>query len=218
MTRSSPDPSRPATALDLLDWRRRVTALYAEIRATTDPAAAHARWRQTRDELFANHRASPLLPDRRDEFRGLGYGPYDPARRFRAELDTDVEASTFDVPTGTDGLVSFERIGRLHLDDVGSLDVWRLRSYGNGLFVPVRDPSPSTYGGGRYVLDTAKGADLGGNLDPATGRGTLVVDLNFAYNPSCAYDPAWACPLAPRENTLTAPLECGELVAPAAVP
>ena len=63
-----------------------------------------------------------------------------------------------------------------------------------------------TYGGGRYVLDTAKGADLGGS------DGRLVVDVNFAYNPSCAYDPAWACPLAPRGNVLGSPLRAGELV------
>jgi len=101
-------------------------------------------------------------------------------------------------------------VGRVHLDGVGTLEVWWLGSYGGGLFLPVRDPSPRSYGGGRYVLDTAKGADLGGDLDPASGRGTLVVDLNFAYNPSCAYDPAWACPLAPPGNVLATPVPAGE--------
>ncbi len=85
-------------------------------------------------------------------------------------------------------------------------------SYGGGLFIPVRDAlagaAGGTYGGGRYLIDTAKGADLGG--DPA--RGTLVVDVNFAYNPSCAYDPAWACPLAPPGNVVDVAVPVGELM------
>jgi hypothetical protein len=64
----------------------------------------------------------------------------------------------------------------------------------------------TTYGGGRYLIDTVKGADLGGD------DGRLILDFNFAYNPSCAYDAAWACPLAPAGNTLSRPLRAGELV------
>jgi uncharacterized protein (DUF1684 family) len=89
-----------------------------------------------------------------------------------------------------------------------SLDLWRLASYAGGLFLPVRDGSsgPVTFGGGRYVLDTVKGADLG----PGRADGTVVVDLNFAYNPSCAYEPSWACPLAPLGNRTAVPLPVGE--------
>jgi uncharacterized protein (DUF1684 family) len=99
----------------------------------------------------------------------------------------------------------------LHLPDIGDLDVWWLDSYGGGIFVPVKDAlsGKETYGAGRYLLDTVKGADLGGDVDLATGHGTLVVDLNFAYNPSCAYDPAWACPLAPPGNIVPVPLRVG---------
>ena len=83
-----------------------------------------------------------------------------------------------------------------------------MRGYTGGLFLPFRDATSGdeTYGAGRYVLDTGKGADLGG--DPAAG--TLVVDLNFAFQPSCAFDPKWACPLAPPENRLAARIEAGE--------
>lgn len=198
-------------SLAILDWRRQVTALYAQVRATTDPQAAHVLWRAGRDELFAHHPASPLLPDDRARFTGLPYAPYDPEMRFEAAVDTGVDAARLEVPTGTDGVVPFERIGRVLLGDLGSLDVWWLASYGGGVFVPMKDRSPHTYGGGRYVLDTVKGADLGGAVDPATGRATLVIDLNFAYNPSCAYDPAWACPLAPPGNVLGVDLAAGEL-------
>ena len=200
-------------SLTLLDWRRRIFALYAEVRGSDDPQVAHEHWRHTRDELFATHPDSPLLPAARADFAGLPVAPYDPELRFEVQLDTEVEAAELAVPTGTDGLVTFRRAGRLRLA-LGDLDVWRLTSYGGGLFVPVKDAGAgrTTYGGGRYLLDTVKGADLGGDVDLATGTGTLVADLNFAYNPSCAYDPAWACPLAPAGNVLAADVAAGELM------
>lgn len=200
-------------SITLLDWRRRVAALYATVRSTDDPVAAHEAWRVGRDQLLGTHPDSPLLPADRAGFVGLRVTAYDPGLRFEVEPDLDVEPHRLEVATGTDGVVAFERAAVLHLPGLGDLDVWRLAAYGGGLFVPVKDglAGRETYGGGRYLIDTAKGADLGGDVDPATGRGTLVVDLNFAYNPSCAYDPAWACPLAPPGNTLAAPVRGGEL-------
>jgi uncharacterized protein (DUF1684 family) len=115
---------------------------------------------------------------------------------------------------GTDGNVQFERIGQLRLPIGGTLDVWRLQTYGGGIFLPVRDGlagrEGGTYGGVRYLLDTIKGADLGVAGDPTS----LVIDLNFAYNPSCAYDPDWVCPLAPRGNIVAAEIGAGELYQP----
>jgi uncharacterized protein (DUF1684 family) len=117
-----------------------------------------------------------------------------------------------DVETGTDGVVPFELLGTVRIPLAGTLDVWRLASYGGGLFVPVKDAlagrQGGTYGGGRYLLDTIKGADLG--LSAEDGEASLVLDFNFAYNPSCAYDPAWACPLAQPGNTLPVPIPVGE--------
>lgn len=88
------------------------------------------------------------------------------------------------------------------------LSVFWLEGYGGGLFLPFRDATSGgeTYGAGRYLLDTIKGADLGG--DPA--RGELLLDFNLAYHPSCAYDPRWNCPLAPRENWLSVAVPVGE--------
>ena len=82
-----------------------------------------------------------------------------------------------------------------------------LLDYAGGFFLSFRDATSGdeTYGAGRYVLDTAKGADLG-----ADGSGRLVVDFNFSYQPSCSYDPQWSCPLPPRENWLTMPIRAGE--------
>lgn len=217
-----------SATLAVLDWRRRVAELYAPVRAAGDPEQAHAAWRAGRQELLAHHPASPVPAAERADFAGVTYGAYDPAFRFEVPVaadrdegrDTDADGDgadepdrdpvRWDVATGTDGIVAFTKLGVVRLPGLGDLDVWRLGSYGGGVFLPVKDASAGrrTYGGGRYLLDTVKGADLGG--DALAGR--LVVDLNFAYAPSCAYDPAWACPLAPPGNTLEVAVEVGELV------
>ncbi len=195
-------------SLLLLNWRRQVAEIYAAVRNASDPKAAHALWREARDELFRLHPDSPLQADARERFASLAVAPYDSSLRFELEVDTDVETARFEVLTGTDGLVPFVRVGVLHIPELGDLDVWWLESYGGGVFLPLKDATAGveTYGGGRYLLDTAKGADLGGE------DGRLIVDFNFAYNPSCAYDPAWACPLAPPGNVLEHPVRAGELL------
>jgi hypothetical protein len=197
-------------SITLLDWRRHVAELYRVVRSSDCPRDAHAGWRARRDELFATHPASPVSGAAQAEFSSLTYGTYDSAFRFELPVETDLPPRELEVPTGTDGTLSLRRLGRVGLDGLGNLDVWWLGDYGGGAFVPFTDPSVASYQGGRYVLDTAKGADLGGDVDPATGRGTLVIDLNFAYNPSCAYDPSWACPLAPIGNQLVVPVDVGE--------
>lgn len=193
-----------ATTWDVLDWRRRVADLYRDVRASSDPERAHAAWVEGRDDLLRNHPASPVPEPARATYIGADVAGYDSAYRFVVAVDLDVEQETREVPTGTDGVVTFERVGRVVLPNLGRLDLWWLGSYGGGLFLPVRDPSPTSYGGGRYLLDTTKGADLGGEV------GALVVDLNFAYQPSCAYDEEWACPLAGPTNSLGVAVPVGE--------
>lgn len=204
--------TQAATALSTAQWRREVFALYADVRdaaASGSPALAHAHWRTGRDRLFAGHAASPLPPSARENFTGLTVAAYNPDFRFEADIDDDGAGQLMEVPTGTDGVVPFERLGSVVLDGVGRLALWRLKSYGGGLFLPLRDGSSGveggSYGGGRYVLDTVKGAHLGER------DGQLIVDLNFAYNPSCAYDEAWACPLPGPDNRLEVSLPVGEL-------
>lgn len=193
---------------DVLDWRRRVFALYARVRTASDPELGHDLWRLGRDRLFVEHPASPLLPEQRAAFGGLRVAPYDPAWRFELEV-RPASATRWEAQTGTDGVVPFQRLGLISVPGVGDLDVWRLTTYGGGVFLPVRDAGCGRpgggYGGGRYVLDTVKGADLGGD------GGRMVIDFNFAYAPSCAYDPAWACPLAPAGNRVEVAIPVGEL-------
>jgi hypothetical protein len=156
---------------------------------------------QRRAELFATHPATARQPDQE-----LRHAAYDPAFRFVLSIEP-AEPEDWDYTSGTDGVVPFRRAGCFRIPGLGALDVWWLGSYGNGLFVPLRDTTAgrTTYGAGRYLLDTVKGADLGRE------GSAWVVDLNFAYNPSCAYDPDWACPLAPLGNRLAAEVPVGEL-------
>ena len=117
-------PDRAVSALAVADWRRRIAALYAELRTATDLPAAHDHWRRTRDELFAHHPASPLLPTDRDAFTGLRVKPYDPAWRFECVIQ-DAEPLLIEVETGTDGVVPFERLGLVEVPSVGALDVFQ---------------------------------------------------------------------------------------------
>lgn len=203
-------------ALQIADWRRRVFGLYGGVRqlSARKPSAGHELWRSGRDELFAGHPASPLLPDDRAAFTGLTIAAYDPDWRFEVEVHRTPEPHRMNVETGTDGVVPFDLIGSVRLPYIGSLDVWRLASYGGGLFLPLKDAlagkSGGTYGGGRYLLDTIKGADLG----PGSGDDSLILDFNFAYNPSCAYDPMWACPLPQAGNIVQTEIPVGELYTP----
>ncbi|TFC47079.1 DUF1684 domain-containing protein [Cryobacterium sp. TMT1-21] len=200
-------------ALQVADWRRRVFGLYAGVRQISahDPAAGHELWRSGRDDLFAGHPSSPLLPDDRAVFTGLPVAAYDPDWRFEVEVHRAEQPVHIAVDTGTDGKVPFDLVGSVRLPYLGAIDLWRLSCYGGGLFLPFRDglagKPGGTYGGGRYLLDTVKGADLGAGADD----NTLILDFNFAYNPSCAYDPMWACPLPQAGNIVTAEVPVGEL-------
>jgi uncharacterized protein (DUF1684 family) len=198
----------PGTELELLDYKRRVHALYARVRAEPDPARGFADWTAERDDLFANHPQSALPPERRPGFTGLSYFPHDPRGRVLADI-ADTERRRYDVGSSDGATMAFERIGlaRFALDGAAcELELYWLLGYGGGLFVPFADATSGeeTYGAGRYLLDTVKGADLG------TRDGCLVLDFNLAYNPSCAYDPRWACPLAPAPNRMTVAVRMGE--------
>jgi uncharacterized protein (DUF1684 family) len=190
------------SALTLVDYRRRVARQYGEAAHGAGSPHALERFRSARAELFASHPDSPLV----DGHEPPAYWPHDPALRFEADVDPDVEPAALAIPR-SDGSTAdtFTRIGRVHLP-VGDLDLWWLEAYGGGLFLPFRDATngDTSYGGGRYLLDTVKGADLGSTAT------MVVVDFNYAYHPSCFYSPRWACPLAPAGNVLPGRVEAGE--------
>jgi uncharacterized protein len=191
-----------ADTLSLLDWKRRVFSLYAAVRAL-EPEAGWELWQETRGELFRSHPQSPQRG-----YEGLAYYDYDPAARVLAELE-DLEAAPTPIATSGTEPMLFKPFARAHFELRGeplALELDWLESYGGGVFLSFRDATSGTetYGGGRYLLDTVKGADLGED------GGRLVLDFNFAYNPSCSYDPGWVCPLAPSANRLPVAVEAGE--------
>ena len=149
-----------------MDWKRRVLAMYAAVRSAGDDPAACAAFRGERDELFAGHPASPLPEAERPRFGGLPYFSHRPDLRVEAELERDPEPAELVIPTSTGEPTRFTRIGFVRPTLAGervSLAVYWLEGYGGGLFLPFRDAlaGTATYGGGRYLLDTVKGADLG---------------------------------------------------------
>jgi len=195
--------------LDLVDWRRRVGDLY---RLSGEDALA--RYRRGRDELFRTHPQSPIEPEERASFAGLRYFDHDPACRVQAHFEpgdgTDLVIDT----GGDDGAVRYRRAGTLLFTLGGEpcrLTVLSLVQYAGGLFVPFRDLTAGrdTYGGGRYLFDTAKDTD-GLVLEIEAGSPEVVIDFNYAYNASCAYSARWACPLAPPENHLKVEIRAGE--------
>ena len=198
-----------------MDWRRRVGDLY---RLTGRDALT--RFRQGRDHLFRTHPQSPLEAEARAGFRGLRYFDPDPTLKVRGRIEPMEPMEPRDpleIDTGgEDGVITYRRAGQLGFRIAGQpcrLTVFSLVGYGGGLFLPFRDGTSGkeTYGGGRYLFDTVKNTD-GLALEIQAGSPEITVDFNFAYNPSCAYDPRWACPLAPRENWLPVPIRAGEKV------
>ena len=203
-------------ALMLADWRRRTAALHLEVAGPE--AEAVAEFRRRRDELFAHHPASPLSDAQRAGFDGLPYFRFDPAARVECDLLPAADGEPLEIDTGgPDGVIGYSRVGLLQTP-WGELTLLWTEGYGGGLFLPFRDATApaETYGGGRYLTDSIKGT-FGGGLEPvATGgeepAASVTLDFNYAYNPSCAYDSRWACPLAPPENRLAEPVRAGELV------
>jgi uncharacterized protein len=198
--------------LSLLDWRRSIAELYSEIRAAQDRQAAWEHWRATRARLFREHPESPIPTSQRGGYAGPHLYDYDPAWDLIATVEA-VELTRFDIPVSNAEAMSFSRFGVAHFVHAGielSLECYWLEGYAGGLFVPFADATSGeeTYGAGRYLLDTIKSADLGQRDD------RLVLDFNFAYQPSCSYDPRWTCPLAPPANRLSVPVRAGERIGP----
>jgi uncharacterized protein len=222
------------TWLDLYDWRARVARMYherdASLRRRDDPLLVLRRFRAAKDALFKRHPQSPLRQEERDGFTGLRYYTYDPALRVEAVLEPLAGAApdeTEEMEASGPHSMRFRRAARLRFtleQAPAELTVYWIDVYGGGLFLPFRDATSGgeTYGGGRYLFDTVKGSDFlrldeggqdaeidaGGSMGYAGGR--VLVDFNYAYNPSCAYDYRWVCPLAPPDNRLTVPVRAGE--------
>ena len=202
----------------LADWRRRVAEPVRRgppDRCDGPCSRARTTGGPARERLYRDHPQSPVPADARAAFHAAHF-EHDPSLRFEVTVEPAPPpppgASALRLPESDGGdTLAFSRIGRIAIpfaDGPRTLAVYWMSGYTGGLFIPFRDATngTDTYGAGRYLVDGAKSADLGG--DPA--RGTLTIDFNFAYQPSCAFDPRWACPLAPPENRLDRPIRAGE--------
>lgn len=185
----------------LWEWRRLISELYAEVRAL-EPSAAWSRWCCVRDQLFRDHPQSPIPQEERSTFPGVDYFPYDPSSRFTVALDQLDSSDMLTMAVGRDGEVNlrpFARTRGLHPRTGAELTLYWISGYGGGVFLPFGDGTngSESFAGGRYLLDTIKGADLGWTEDRKA-----ILDFNFAYNPSCSYSDRWVCPLAPVQKSL----------------
>ncbi len=141
----------------------------------------------------------------------------EPVAATASPFGAGLGAPLVQLPTSGNEPFSFSRIGTLALSGPlagKTLPVFWMEGYAGGIFLPFHDATSGndTYSAGRYLLDTVKGADQGGDF----GRRELVLDFNLAYHPSCTYDPKWNCPLAPPEARLDLPVPVGERLASSA--
>lgn len=205
--------------LDLYDYRCRVATMYRE-RTQSYLAGESAEtvlqhFREAKDDLFAHHPQSALDEEQRPHFRGLRYFPYNPALVFLVEVDTRIEPVRQEIAMNADEIMTMTSVGRLHFSVDGQptiLTLYWLDIYGGGLFLPFRDTTcpAESYGSGRYLFDTIKGSDPL-PVSGVDGWRKMLLDFNYAYNPSCAYNSRWVCPLAPVENRLSVAISAGEM-------
>ncbi|MFZ5905642.1 MAG: DUF1684 domain-containing protein [Chloroflexota bacterium] len=157
-------------------------------------------FRAGKDDFFARHPQSPLTPDQRRDFRGLNYFPEDEALRLEVKLDPFPEPDRIEMQTTTGDVQVYYRIGRIRFSVDGQEAELTIYQSEHGYFLPFVDSlaGKETYPAGRYL-----------EPEPLPG-GRFLVDFNLAYNPYCAYNDAWSCPLTPFENRLKVPIRAGE--------
>lgn len=159
-----------------------------------------AELRREKDAFFAQDPASPLAPGQRESFQGLKYYPENPVLRMELAVQEFPAKETIQMAASKESSRAFQRFGKIKFkveDQDVELTVYHNE---NGYFLPFVDGSAGreTYPAGRY-------------LEPeALGDGKFLVDFNLAYNPYCAYDERWSCPLTPFENHLRVPIRAGE--------
>jgi len=158
--------------------------------------------RAEKDDFFAHHPQSPLEQGQKEAFDGLSYFAENEALSFELEIDEFNNNEEIEIQTSTGDTQHYIRYGKIHFDVEGELISLTVYESHHGFFIPFVDSQAGsdTYGAGRY-------------LDPELlTNGKLLVDFNLAYNPYCAYNERWSCPLTPWENRLKVPIKAGEKI------
>jgi uncharacterized protein (DUF1684 family) len=158
-------------------------------------------FRAAKDRFFKEHPQSPLTDEQREHFSGLSYFPEQPAIRLALPVEPSPDESTLVMQTSTGDTRAYRRLGALRFAvDGQDARLTLFADEAGGLFLPFADAlaGQETYGAGRY-------------LEPEPlGDGRVLLDFNLAYNPYCAYNEEWSCPLTPPENRLKVAIRAGE--------
>lgn len=159
-------------------------------------------FRAEKDDFFASHPQSPLTRAQKQAFQGLHYFDENPALRFELKVTPFAEREEVSIQTSTGDVRIYTRFGRLTFMVDGQQAELTIYETDHGYFLPFVDSlaGTETYPAGRYL-----------DLEQASGD-LFVVDFNLAYNPYCAYNDAWSCPLTPFENRLKVPIRAGEKI------
>ncbi len=157
-------------------------------------------FRAQKDDFFRADFQSPLTPEQRQAFSGLKYFPENPDLRLELMPEPFAQPERVEMQTSTGEIQVYHRHGRIHFDVEGEPATLTIYEGPNGYFLPFVDSlaGEETYPAGRY-LEPEPLAD-----------GRFLVDFNLAYNPYCAYNDHWSCPLTPSENRLRVPIRAGE--------
>lgn len=157
-------------------------------------------FRREKDEFFSHDSQSPLTQNQWKSFDGLNYFPENPDLRLELTLEEFPVKEEGAIQTSTGDVQYFQRVGRVQFAVNGELAALTVFSNEHGYFLPFVDSlaGKETYPAGRYI----EPKELGG--------GRLLIDFNYAYNPYCAYNPRWSCPLTPFENRLKVAITAGE--------
>lgn len=159
-------------------------------------------FRQQKDEFFKHDWQSPLEADQRQNFTGLKYYPENPALRFTLSIVPSADQERVTMITNTGSVREYVKYGQFSFEvngEVATLHVYQDPENGY-FFLPFVDATApeETYGAGRYL-----------DIEPI-GDGQFLIDFNYAYNPYCAYNDKWSCPIPPKENRLKVRIEAGE--------
>lgn len=157
-------------------------------------------FRAEKDEFFGSHPQSPLTREQKSDFRGLKYFPENDSLRFETQAREFPVKEGLDMRTSTGGVQHYERFGRFSFSVEGETVELTIYRNEHGYFLPFVDSlaGSETYPAGRYL-----------DLEPLPG-GRFFIDFNLSYNPYCAYNEMWSCPITPAENRLKVAVRAGE--------
>ena len=161
-------------------------------------------FRTEKDSFFAHHAQSPLTHKQRQSFRGLHYFPENKSLRLEIQVERFADQAEIQIPTSTGDVQRYRRYGKFRFQVDGQNAELTIYEAPHGFFLPFVDSlaGRETYAAGRYL-----------EID-SLGKDRFLVDFNLSYNPYCAYNEQWSCPLTPHENRLNVPIRAGEKIFP----